>query len=239
MPPQLSAGPWEQTPVRKQILIAEDEQRIASFIEHGLRASGFTTTVVTDGETAYLHATLGEYDLLVLDIGLPSVDGFAVLRRIREAHSPIPVIILTARGGVEDTVAGLEGGADDYMSKPFRFEELLARIRLRLRNDDAEAHMLRCGGLALNLRTHQIHVDDDHTIDLTAREFTLVEIFLRNPGRLLSRDYLLSTVWGDDHDPASNVLDVYVRYLRRKLGTRTIVTVRGKGYRLQTENDRH
>lgn len=213
----------------KRILIAEDEDRIASFLEHGLRRHGFTPSIVSDGETAYRRAVLGEHDLLILDLGLPESDGFTVLRRLRDARSPIPVIVLTARDGVEDTVAGLEAGADDYMSKPFHLEELIARIRRRLRDDDA--HVLRFGRLALNRHTRRIQLDD-RTIDLTAREFALVETFLLNPRQVLSREHLLSTVWGDGDAPASNVLEAYVRHLRRKLGPDTIITVRGRGYRL-------
>ncbi len=137
-----------------RILIAEDEQRIASFVEKGLKANGFTPTVVADGASALGHALSGDFDLLVLDIGLPGMDGFTVLRRLREARGSIPVIILTARDSVTGTVAGLEGGADDYMSKPFRFDELLARIRLRQRSDRSpEVTVLRQGALTLDLRT--------------------------------------------------------------------------------------
>ena len=139
-----------------RILIAEDETRIASFLEKGLRANGFTTTVVGDGESAYHYALSGGFDLLVLDIGLPERDGFTVLRQLREARCAMPVVILTARDSVGDTVAGLEGGADDYMSKPFRFEELLARIRLRLRDERApEVTVLKHGDLSLDLRTRR------------------------------------------------------------------------------------
>ena len=151
---------------------------------------------------------------------------------MRSQHDPIPVIVLTARDSVQDTVAGLEGGADDYMPKPFRFEELLARVRLRLMPDRvAEATVLSCGGLQLDLRTRQAHVDG-RTVDLSAREFALAETFLRHPGQVLSREQLLSHVWGYDYDPGSNVVDVYVRYLRRKLGAERFVTLRGMGYRL-------
>ncbi len=216
-----------------RILVAEDEARIASFIEKGLRAGGFTPTVVGDGPSAVDQALSGGHDLLVLDIGLPLMDGFAVLRRIREAKNPIPVIILTARDSVTDTVAALEGGADDYMAKPFRFEELLARIRLRLRPESRapEVTVLRYGDLALDLRTRRAAVGG-RTVELSAREFTLAETFLRNPGQVLSREQLLSRVWGYDFDPGSNVVDVYVRYLRRKLGVPRFETVRGAGYRL-------
>jgi DNA-binding response OmpR family regulator len=215
-----------------RILIAEDEPRIAAFVEKGLRANGFATTVVADGPAALAKARAGDADLLVLDIGLPGLDGFGVLRTLRGEGVGIPVIILTARDGVQDTVAGLEGGADDYMPKPFRFEELLARIRLRLAGSrPAESTVLRCGDLSLDLRTRRATADG-RTVDLSAREFALAETFLRHPGQVLSREQLLSGVWGYDFDPGSNVVDVYVRYLRRKLGASRIQTVRGMGYRL-------
>nr|WP_202893742.1 response regulator transcription factor [Kribbella italica] len=213
-------------------MIAEDEERIASFVAKGLRANGFTPTVVSDGRTALDHGLTGEFDLMLLDLGLPELDGFTVLGRLRTAGSAMPVVILTARSSVQDTVAGLEGGADDYLSKPFRFEELLARIRLRLRDDrGAEPAILRRGSLALDLRS-RCAVVDGRMVPLTAREFVLVEVFLRNAGQVLSREMLLSRVWGFEFDPTSNVVDVYVRYLRRKLGVDRFETVRGAGYRL-------
>jgi two-component system, OmpR family, copper resistance phosphate regulon response regulator CusR len=216
-----------------RILVAEDEERIASFVEKGLRANGFTPTVVSDGATALGHALSGGFDLMILDIGLPTMDGFTVLRRLREARETVPVIILTARDSVNDTVAGLEGGADDYMPKPFRFDELLARIRLRLRSQPGtpEVTVLQHGSLSLDLRTRRASVDG-RVVDLSAREFALTEMFLRNPGQVLSREQLLSHVWGYDFDPSSNVVDVYVRYLRKKLGAGRFQTVRGMGYRL-------
>ena len=215
-----------------RVLIAEDEPRIASFVEKGLTANGFTVTVVGDGVSAYDYALTGGFDIMVLDIGLPGMDGFEVLRKLRADGATIPVIVLTARDSVQDTVAGLEGGADDYMPKPFRFEELLARVRLRLATDRSqELTVLSYGGLQLDLRTRRAQVDG-RTVDLSAREFALAETFLRHPGQVLSREQLLSHVWGYDFDPGSNVVDVYVRYLRRKLGPGTIRTVRGMGYRL-------
>lgn len=216
-----------------RILIAEDEPRISSFIEKGLSANGFAVTVVVEGGAAYDYAVTGGFDLMILDIGLPDIDGFSVLRKLRADRNPIPVIVLTARDSVQDTVAGLEGGADDYMPKPFRFEELLARVRLRLTsNRAAELTVLTCGGLQLDLRTRRARVGGD-PIDLSAREFALAETFLRHPGQVLSREQLLSHVWGYDFDPGSNVVDVYVRYLRRKLGADRFVTLRGMGYRLE------
>lgn len=216
----------------KRILIAEDEVRISSFVEKGLRADGFTPTVVADGVLALEHALTGEFDLLVLDIGLPGLDGFTVLRRLRDQGSALPVVILTARDSLTDTLAGREGGADDYVAKPFRFEELLARIRLRLRESRApEVTVLTVGALSLDLRTRRASVDG-RVVELSAREFALAEVLLRHPGQVLSREQLLSQVWGYDFDPGSNVVDVYIRYLRRKLGAERIETVRGMGYRL-------
>ncbi|MFF4616434.1 response regulator transcription factor [Nonomuraea jabiensis] len=218
-----------------RILIAEDEARIASFVEKGLRTNGFVTAVVADGVAAYDLACAGGFDLLILDIGLPLSDGFTVLRRLRQSRVTLPVIILTARDSVSDTVAGLEGGADDYIAKPFAFEELLARVRLRLRlraDRTPEVTVLRVSDLSLDLRTRRAYVGD-RTVDLSTREFALAEIFCRHPDQVLTREQLLSHVWGFDFDPGSNVVDVYVRYLRRKIGADRIETVRGTGYRMR------
>ena len=215
-----------------RILIAEDEPRLASFLEKGLRANGFTTTVVGDGSKATLLARDDEFDLLVLDLGLPDKDGTEVLRELRAAGQRMPVLILTARDDVSDKVAGLEGGADDYMTKPFRFEELLARVRARLRDErTVEPTVLRAGTITLDLRTRRAG-SDGRSVDLTAREFTMLEVLIRHPGQVMSREQLLSHVWGYDYDPGSNVVDVYVGYLRKKLGSDSIETVRGMGYRL-------
>jgi two-component system copper resistance phosphate regulon response regulator CusR len=216
-----------------RILIAEDEARIASFLEKGLRANGYATDVAGDGEAALGLARTRRFDLLILDIGLPGIDGFQVLRELRRTDEQLPVIILTARDTVRDTVAGLEGGADDYITKPFQFEELLARVRVRLRGERAaEPTVLRVGDSSLDLRTRQA-VIDGATIDLSAREFAVAEMFFRHPGQVLSREQLLSHVWGYDFDPGSNIVDVYVGYLRKKLGKRRIASVRGMGYRLE------
>ena len=214
-----------------RILVAEDDPRISAFLDKGLRAAGFAPTTVADGQAAVDLAATGEFDLVVLDIGLPVLDGFEVLQRLRRGTQRLPVIILTARDSVADTVAGLDGGADDYLAKPFRFEELVARIRARLRGDQrAEEGELRQGDVSLDLRTRRATVAG-RSVDLSAREFALAEVFLRHPGHVLSREQLLSRVWGYDFDPGSNVVDVYVRYLRRKLGPDVIQTVRGMGYR--------
>jgi DNA-binding response OmpR family regulator len=217
-----------------RILIVEDEERIASFIAKGLRADGHVPTVVGDGREGLDLALGGDHDLMVLDIGLPGMDGFEVLDQLRAQGSRMPVVVLTARDSVGDTVSALEGGADDYMSKPFRFAELQARIRLRLRQSTGAAagaeDALATGRVRLDLRTRRASVDGAE-VELSAREFALAEIFLRNAGQVLSREQLLDHVWGFDFDPGSNVVDVYVGYLRRKLGSGAISTVRGMGYR--------
>lgn len=215
------------------ILIAEDESRISTFVDKGLRAAGYTSTVVVTGPSALEQARTGQFDLLLLDIGLPGIDGFEVLRRIRKHDTQLPIIMLTARTGLDDTVAGLDGGADDYLGKPFRFDELLARIRLRLRDSvQSDLQSLVHGDLSLDLHTRRATVGD-REFDLSAREFALAEQFFRHPEQVLSREQLLSRVWGFDFDPGSNIVDVYVRYLRTKFGAERIETVRGMGYRLR------
>jgi len=215
-----------------RILIAEDEPHIVRFLVKGLQAQGYATTVAEDGDEALYVARSGEFDLMLLDIGLPRRDGLRVLADMRRAEIRLPVIVVTARGSSADIVTGLDCGADDYLSKPFRLAELLARVRARLRPAPArEETVLRNGDLQLDLRTRQAQAEG-RTIDLSAREFALAEVFLRHPGQVLSREQLLSHVWGYDYDPGSNVVEVYVRYLRNKLGPDRIATIRGAGYRL-------
>jgi two-component system copper resistance phosphate regulon response regulator CusR len=218
-----------------RILIAEDERRISSFLERGLTANGFTIEIAERGDEALELARSDRFDLVILDLGLPGLDGFDVLRELRKVNDRVPVVILTARENVRDTVAGLEGGADDYITKPFRFQELLARVRVRLRGERvAERTTLRVGNAKLDLRTKQVIVDGT-TVDLSAREFAMAEAFFRHPGQVLSREQLLDLVWGYAFDPGSNIVDVYVGYLRKKLGRKRITSLRGMGYRLEQE----
>lgn len=220
-----------------RILIAEDEPRIARFMERGLKAHGYATTVVEDGIAALDLASSGEFELMILDVGLPRMDGFQVLRALRGMEVELPILMVTARTGVEDTVQGLEEGANDYIAKPFRFEELLARVKLRAREaagtGGGGGDVLRLGDLALDLRTRiATRGGEDRGVELSSREFTMARVFLENPGQVLTRDQLLSKVWGFDYEGASNVVDVYVGYLRGKLGAERLVTVRGAGYRM-------
>ncbi|GAA1487142.1 response regulator transcription factor [Brachybacterium fresconis] len=229
-----------------RILIAEDEARIARFVERGLKANGYASTVVEDGISALDLASSGDFDLLILDVGLPRMDGFQVLKALREMDVDIPILMVTARTGVDDTVQGLENGANDYIAKPFRFEELLARVKLRAREASTGAgavsdDVLALGDLSLDLRTRiatftpeTARADErgERSVELSSREYTMARVFLENPNQVLTRDLLLSKVWGYDYDGASNVVDVYVGYLRGKLGAKRLVTVRGAGYKL-------
>lgn len=218
-----------------RILIVEDEERIASFTQKGLKASGFESFVVGTAAEAKVAVGVSEFDLILLDIGLPDTDGLTLLKQLRASGLATPVIVLTARTSINDTVASLEGGADDYMAKPFRVEELVARIRLRVRSEDTDSSLssseLTNGPLRMELLTRRFFVGAKE-IDLSTREFELAEVFMRNLDLVLSREQLLSQVWGYDFDPTSNVVDVYVRYLRTKIGSDWFKSVRGIGYRM-------
>ena len=221
-----------------QILIVEDEARIAAFIEKGLQAKGYKTTVVENASSAINFALSYQFDLALLDLGLPEKDGLTVLEEWRGQGVNFPVIILTARDDVIDKVAGLKGGADDYMTKPFSFAELLARVEVRLRTtnspNQAKTEMqIQRGNMILDLRTRKVKLGD-RDIELPAREFTMIEVFFRHPDQVMTRQQLLDLVWGYNYDPGSNIVDVYIGYLRKKLGSKSIETVRGIGYRLRT-----
>jgi len=215
------------------ILIVEDEARISSFVEKGLRAAGYACSVSADGAVALALAQTGQFDLILLDIGMPTLDGYEILRRLRVDDQSTPVIMLTARNSVEDTVGSLDSGANDYLAKPYKFDELLARIRIRIRDRSSVATTeLRYGDVSLDLRTRRARLRST-PVDLSPREFAVAEEFLKHPDQVLSRGQLLSRVWGYDFDPGSNVVDVYIRYLRNKFGPDFIETVRGAGYRLK------
>jgi len=216
----------------KRILIVEDEAGMSSFIDKGLGSRGYATKVCADGAMATAIASERDFDLVILDLGLPDTDGLSVLREIRRRGERMPVIILTARDDLTDKVQGLDAGASDYVTKPFKLEELLARVRVQLRDDRSpEPTVLETGRVTLDIRTRKAMVAGE-AIDLTAREFTMLETFMGHAGQVLSREQLLAHVWGYDYDPGSNVVEVYVRYLRRKLGEDAIETVRGMGYRM-------
>ena len=218
-----------------RILIAEDGPRVSSLLEKGLRAAGYATTVCEDGVKAAAMASDDEFDLLILDLGLPGQDGFAVLRALRARGEQLPVLILTARVEVTDSVADLELGADDYVAKPFVFKQLLARVHACLRRGaerEGDAPLLEAGGVRLDVRSRRAKTAT-RDVELSAKEAGLLEAFVRNPGHVLSREQLLSEVWGHDSDRESNLVDVYVAYLRRKLGSDRFETVGGRGYRLK------
>lgn len=217
------------------ILLAEDDRHISSFINRGMQAAGYRVTVVDDGQTALLMARSRQFDLIILDIGLPTMDGFTVLENLRGEGMRTPVIVLTARDSVIDTVAGLEGGANDYMTKPFQFAELLARVNLRIgdsRSEQTPSPTRTHRSLSVDMRSRRVTAPHG-AADLTAREYSLLEVFMDHPGQVLSREQLIAHIWGLDFDPASNVVDVYVRALRAKIGADSIETVRGAGYRLR------
>lgn len=214
------------------ILLIEDEEGIITFVRRGLEAAGHQVLVAGDGLDGLAMALATDVDLVVLDLGLPGIPGEEVLRRLRQRRPTVPVIVLTAKDAVADRVANLEAGADDYLVKPFSFSELLARIRARLRNaGQTRSDTIAVGDLVLDLSTRTVAVNGSVT-DLSAREFALLELFARNPGHVLSQVQLLDRVWGYDFDGSSNVVEVYVGHLRRKIGAARIQTVRGVGYRL-------
>lgn len=219
-----------------RILIAEDNPRVAEFIETGLQAHGYTTLVVNNGREVAEICSSKDFELLILDLGLPGMDGMEVLRQLRGRGETLAIVVLTARDGLDDTISGLEGGADDYITKPFRFEELLARIRVQLRKilqpTVKNETKLKIGNLTLDLLTRQVWLGKTE-IAMSAREFVLTEILARHPMQVMSREQLLDRIWGYDYDPGSNIVDVYIGHLRRKLGNDLIETVRGVGYRLR------
>ncbi len=223
-----------------RVLVVEDEPGIAELISRGLEAEGYAVSHEADGPTAEAMALTGDFDLVLLDVMLPGKSGFAILKEIRTRRPDLPVVMLTALGDTRDVVEGLDLGADDYVTKPFAFDELLARVRAHLRRPgQSESAQLSSGDLKVDLRTRKVIRNGDE-IRLTAREFELLVYLMRHPDQVLSRTQILSAVWGYDFDPGTNVLEVYIGYLRRKLATSggpaPIETVRNAGYRLVTED---
>ncbi len=225
------------------VLIVEDDDRVAQFLHRGLREEGHTVDRCATGEDALRQGPSQPYDIVLLDWSLPDTDGITVLRRWREAGMTAPVIMLTARSGVDATVLALDAGADDYIEKPFSFEELLARMRAHARRNEqtGESNAVHVGNATVDLRKRVV-LRDGLEHELTSREFDLLDLFLKHRGEVLSRSAILDRVWGMSHDPTTNVVDVYVRYLRSKLDSEqsegsVIETVRGRGYRLRNGDE--
>ena len=237
----ISAARAHRVVSEMRILVIEDERTLAGFIEQSLRAEGHAVTVCHDGPSGEAAALTGDYALVLLDLTLPGKDGLEVLRGVRARIPELPVIVLTARAAVEQRVEGLDRGANDYVTKPFSLEELLARVRAQLRpRSQPDASVLEAAGIHLDLRTRRVE-RDGRPVQLTAREFELLAYLLRHPDQVLSREQILNAVWGFDFDPGTKVLEVYVGYLRRKLDAAEesdpIETVRNVGYRLRVPGD--
>jgi DNA-binding response OmpR family regulator len=222
-----------------RILLVEDDKRISDFVERGLKAEGYAVDVARCGQDAIDIASEGQFQAIILDLGLPDINGREVCERLRKLGMHTPILMLTARDAVQDKVTGLRSGADDYMTKPFAFEELLARIEVLVRRRSGEIKLdskeLQLSDLQLNVDTHEVKRGDT-VIDLTPKEFALLECFMRMPGKVLSRTRILEQVWGYSADPLTNVVDVYIRQLRRKIDDdfelKLLKTVRGYGYKM-------
>jgi heavy metal response regulator len=218
-----------------RILVIEDEQKIANFIKRGLKEEGYAVDIASDGEQGHFHATTNEYDLIVLDVMIPKIDGLTLCRKLREAKLTIPIMMLTAKDEVKSKVAGLDSGADDYITKPFAFEELLARIRVLLRRqkEGQVTTKLQVDDLVLDLLNHKV-TRGTKEISLTAKEYALLEYLMRNAGTIVTRTMISEHVWDIHFDVSTNVIDVYINYLRTKIDggqkKKLIQTVRGRGY---------
>ncbi len=226
-------------PYIMKILIIEDDLKIASFVQKGLKEQGYVVDACHDGDKGFDLASGESYDVILLDIMLPGRDGLSILRALREEKNTVPVILLTARSGLDERVEGLNLGADDYLPKPFFMEELIARIiAVSRRASGEQLSVIHHGNIVLNLISREVKRDDE-TLELTSREFNLLELLMRSPGRVYSRTQLLEHVWGYDFDPQTNVVDVYIRRVRGKIDspdqTSLIETVRGVGYRFQAD----
>ena len=215
------------------VLVVQDDARIASFIKRGLEADGFAVRTASDGADGLGLAESSDFDLIILDLLLPTVTGEEFLTRLRETGSTVPVIVLTAKDAISDRVANLDAGADDYVTKPFSFAELLARVRARLRSSDqTDSTTISHGRVTIDVLAREAEIEG-RSVELTSREFALLETLMHHPGQVLSQPQLIDQVWGYDHDTRSNVVEVYVGYLRKKLATDVVETVRGAGYRFR------
>jgi len=222
-----------------RILVVEDEKKIADFIKRGLREEGYAVDAAYDGEEGLFLAKTNEYDLILLDLMLPKIDGLSLCRKLKKEKVKAPVIMLTAKDTVKDKVMGLDSGADDYLTKPFAFEELLARIRAILRKQDSQTlSKLKIADLELDLLTHKV-ARAGKEIELTTKEYSLLEYLMRNEGVIVTRTMISEHVWDIDFDTFTNVIDVYINYLRNKIDSgfdkKLIHTVRGRGYTLEEE----
>ncbi len=222
-----------------RILVVEDEKKVADFIKKGLEEEHYAVDTAYDGETGLYLAEVNDYDLIVLDLMIPKVDGWEVLKRIRDKKDNVPILILTAKNGVEDIVRGLDSGCDDYLTKPFAFAEFLARVRALLRREKVEKKpVLQVGDLTLSLVTHRV-TRGEKEIELTSKEYALLEYMMRNPNKVLTRAMISEHVWDYHFDSMTNVIDVYVNYLRKKIDkdfdTKLIHTIRGVGYMIRGE----
>ena len=220
-----------------RVLIVEDENKIAAFIKRGLKEEGYQADVATDGQTGHFLATSNEYDLIILDLMLPHMDGLSLCKKLREEKIHVPIIILTAKDAIKDKVLGLDSGANDYLTKPFAFEELLARIRAILRTKDLQGErQLVVGGLVLDLLSHKVSREGKE-IALTNKEYALLEYLMRNEGKIVTRTMISEHVWDVNFDTFTNVIDVYVNYLRNKIDAgfknKLLNTIRGRGYTLK------
>ena len=220
-----------------RILVIEDEKKIADFIKRGLKEEGYAVDTANDGENGFFLAKTNDYDLILLDLMLPKMDGIAVCKKLREEKISSPIIMLTAKDAVKDKVTGLDAGADDYLTKPFAFEELLARVRVMLRKKGGEKETkLKVNDLELDLYTHKV-TRAGKEIELTSKEYSLLEYLMRNAGKVVTRTMISEHVWDIDFDTFTNVIDVYINYLRNKIDSdskkKLIQTVRGRGYLLK------